>query len=388
MLTQRQQARLNYLLKYRPSDPQVAELQRMSGGGQPTSANNIQTQNSVNAPVGAAAPQQSAPAATSGTPLVSGGNLTQTMGNLSSSAFGAPMAAAPQQPTSLDVTAKNTPRTAAATAAPVFTKRQSDRLNFLLKHRPSDPDVKKLQALKEAAGSQVSTPTQVGATADKTPDPGDAGLGNTATEIDNFLEGVFGDPSVSNLDLNGQPKVLSSDDITTQRKQIYDASYADQTKNLDRDQARQLEQQKQELADRGIPYTPGDPNSGYGKAIQGINEQFQGYRQTAENNAQLTADQRLSTLVTANKEASDQFLQSALARFNARLNSAATATNALDVLMKKYGLTQQAAQAKLDRAKEERLAKMAAQNNIDVARIRSASGGSSGASSTDDQFIG
>lgn len=98
------------------------------------------------------------------------------------------------------------------------------------------------------------------------------------------------------------------------RKSAEDATYATLTKYYDRDMARELEEQKQELANRGIPYDPAaaqDPNSKslYGRTIGGINEKYRGLKDTAAQQAVVSGNQSYAT----SSAARDSFLRSVMA---------------------------------------------------------------------------
>lgn len=116
----------------------------------------------------------------------------------------------------------------------------------------------------------------------------------------------------------------------------YDNAYALGTKNLDSQQAKELENQKQELADRGIPYDPAaanDPNTKnqYGQAIGSINTKYQGLRDTASQQAYTAAQGVYGTQGGLANQGFAAYLQSALGI------SAADAT-AKAAEIQKYGI--------------------------------------------------
>jgi hypothetical protein len=91
------------------------------------------------------------------------------------------------------------------------------------------------------------------------------------------------------------------------RRRAEEATYGTLTKYYDRDQAREMEEQKQELANRGIPYDPTaaqDPNSKnlYGRTIGGISEKFRGLKDTAAQQSVLSGNAAFQT-TTAAKQA-------------------------------------------------------------------------------------
>lgn len=84
------------------------------------------------------------------------------------------------------------------------------------------------------------------------------------------------------------------------RQRAEEASYNTLTKYYDRDMSRELEAQKQELAQRGIPYDPAaaqDPNSQslYGKTIGAIGQKYQGLKDSASQQAILSGNQAYAT---------------------------------------------------------------------------------------------
>lgn len=188
------------------------------------------------------------------------------------------------------------------------------------------------------------------------PDPGTVGVGDTATTADNFLEGIF--QNFQPLDLANAPKVLTDNDLAASRQSAYQSIYDLSTKNLQRNKERDLEAQKQELAERGIPYDPANPDSLYGKTVGSINERYDQLYSDAENQANLGADARLTAQVNANSAASNAFLQNAMAQYGAQLDAASTSGNIIQDLMTKYGIDQQTAIAKRDDATRRYIARM------------------------------
>lgn len=88
------------------------------------------------------------------------------------------------------------------------------------------------------------------------------------------------------------------------RKSAEDATYSTLTQYYDRDQAREMEDQKQELANRGIPYDPAaaqDPNSKnlYGRTIGGISQKWQGLKDDASQKAVVAGNQAYATTSAA-----------------------------------------------------------------------------------------
>ena len=93
------------------------------------------------------------------------------------------------------------------------------------------------------------------------------------------------------------------------RQRAEEATYGTLTKYYDRDQERESEQAKQELANRGIPYDPAaaqDPNSKnlYGRTIGGISERYRGLKDDASRQAILAGNQAYAV----DSSARDSFL--------------------------------------------------------------------------------
>lgn len=238
-----------------------------------------------------------------------------------------------------------------------LTPRQEQRLAWLLKNRPKDPQIAKLQAIK----NKVAQNPGGGADAD----PGTTGLGDTGTTIDNFIDGVFKD--LKPLDLTGTPKILGADDLQAERQSVYDSVYRQSTKDFERQKQLRMEETKQELAQRGIPIGFGDDNL-YGQAIGDIERDFDAKYQAAMDSANVQADQSLATLSGVNNQNRDSFMKAAMAQYQAQLDAASAGGSILSVLMQKYGIDKDEAQKILDReltkkiAKDDYNAKMAAVN--------------------------
>ena len=233
--------------------------------------------------------------------------------------------------------------------------------------------IAQLKGIKQTAGGVVrggpvvQDPSKMNP---KVQDPGTVGAGDTAVTIDNFLDGVFG--NFKPLDLSGAPKVLGQDDLAADRTKVYDASYNEATKNLARDEARTLEEQKQELANRGIPYDPSNPSSLYGKTVGAVTERFDANRTSAANNARLAADASAQTAQGLSKTVRDTYTGDAISQYESQLGAATTGAGVLQTLMQKYGLDQATAQEILNRKSAEKIAR-----ETNAARNRSS--GSSGA---------
>lgn len=217
----------------------------------------------------------------------------------------------------------------------------------------------------------VSDPSKADPTVE---DAGTKGTGDTYKTVDSFLESVFSD--FKDLDLSGAPKILSSDDFGAARQSVYDSVYASNTKNLDRDRQRDLEATKQELANRGIPINFGGDDL-YSKSVGSVNERYDQRDLDARNAANMQADQSLSTMANVNNTAYNAFMNTATSEFESQLATAAAASGALETLIKKYGLDEQSAQARLDRKMTEKIEKMKNKTNMAAIKARGAGGNSS-----------
>lgn len=187
------------------------------------------------------------------------------------------------------------------------------------------------------------------------------GVVNRGT-VDSFLAGIF--DNFKPLDLSGAPKVMSADDLEKFRGENQDALYREETKYLDRNRSRDLEEAKQEMANRGIPYDPAaaaDPNSKnlYGRTIGGINEGYRMQEQSALDRARLGADQRMATQAGVNRSAYDAFVNSAVEGYRGQLDAMASGNDVLNTLINEYGLTREEALARLKIKSDEKIARMA-----------------------------
>lgn len=184
-------------------------------------------------------------------------------------------------------------------------------------------------------------------------DVGTEGLGETAISIDEFIRNAISGLGTGGVDLSGQPELLAEGDAMAGRQQVYDAALRQRTANFERDKARQLEAKKQEMAERGIPYSPGsDPNNPdnlYDRTIGAVEEDYRIRQREAEDAATLAADQSYATRIAGNTQQRNSFLEAALGGYNSKLESAATAGGLLNQVMQKYNIDQTTAQQILDR---------------------------------------
>lgn len=91
-------------------------------------------------------------------------------------------------------------------------------------------------------------------------------------------------------------------------KAARDAAYNYTTQHYAADKARDTENAQQDLANRGIPYTPGDEKSQYGQVIGGINRDYQAKYDQANNLAIGQGNAILGTEAQASQGAFDSFL--------------------------------------------------------------------------------
>lgn len=237
------------------------------------------------------------------------------------------------------------------------TTRQAARLAYLKKNRPKDPEIKKLQ--KAVGGTPTTgTPTKGGPV--------------NMENVESFLGGIFDNFKMP--DYSGAPQILSAGDLEKSRLEEENIIYGQETKYNDRNRARDLEERKQELANRGIVYDPANPESGYSKQVGAVTEQYNEADQMARDKARLGSTNLMATKAATNKTAYDSFIDTATKSFTSQLDAANAGGNILNTLMSKYGIDKEEAQAILNRKSSERIAKM----QIDASNRRSGGGGGSG----------
>lgn len=146
------------------------------------------------------------------------------------------------------------------------------------------------------------------------------------------------------------------------RDQGQQAAYDFNTRNYATDKARELEDAKQEAANRGLPYDPANPESGYGQLVGSVDRKYTQLDQDAKNQAILQGNQLYQTETQANTSSFDSFMNAALGMSQADLN--------------KYGLDQQ---------KYLELKKIKAAR--EAARAARGGGGSGGGDNTGDIII-
>ena len=107
------------------------------------------------------------------------------------------------------------------------------------------------------------------------------------------------------------PKIPGADDLQGEVDKVRDANYNYITKDYATSKAREIEDKKQELAERGIPMDP-DPNSLYGRSLAEIDKHYQSLDDQARNQAIIGGDATLTTQVNAGKTANDAFMNAVL----------------------------------------------------------------------------
>jgi hypothetical protein len=146
--------------------------------------------------------------------------------------------------------------------------------------------------------------------------------------------------------------------MTAARQSVYDSTYQAGIKNLDRDKARDMEATKQELAERGIPINfSADGSDLYSRSTNSITERYDQRDADARAAANNSADAALATKVSTNNANRDSFINSALSQYKSQLDTAVTASGALQTLMTKYGIDQQTAQNLLKIKSDEKISK-------------------------------
>jgi hypothetical protein len=156
-------------------------------------------------------------------------------------------------------------------------------------------------------------------------------------------------------------------DPNTLRKQGEEAAYNTLTRFYDRDQSREMEEAKQELANRGIPYDPAaanDPNTKnlYGKTIGNIGQRYQTLKDQAAQQAILSGNQIVATQSGVQSTGLNDFITAATStsgNFNPYQGTTTDASQdakdiialSADAYMKKYGIDQDTYTKKLAASK-------------------------------------
>ena len=196
-------------------------------------------------------------------------------------------------------------------------------------------------------------------------------------------------------------------DPAADRAKAEEATYGTLTKYYDRDMAKEQEDAKQELANRGIPYDPAaaqDPNTKnlYGRTVGGITQRYQGLRDTAQQQAVLSGNEAFRTTSTArdsllnslmtgsNTYGSDfkNYVNNTIAKSGD--DSITLLSMSADQYAKLRGISVQEAQAKIDNAREDEKLKEVIRANkagekLTQAQINKPTGGGGGGSGSSGQ---
>lgn len=183
-----------------------------------------------------------------------------------------------------------------AKAAGTITPRQQQRLQYLSKGNSAANGGKQPGANVNGANKAVK---QMGKINDATTKLGLEALGNYTPEP---------------LDFSGAPEVVGSGDLEADRQKYIDSYYGLATQNFDRDQAREMEAQKQELANRGIVYDPGNASSAYGKAVGAIDEKWAAARDQAKQSAIVNSGAEMERQADIQGKARDRFITELLTK--------------------------------------------------------------------------
>lgn len=131
--------------------------------------------------------------------------------------------------------------------------------------------------------------------------------------------------SGNKLDLSSQPKILQSGDVRNEIGSVRDANYKYLTRNLAAAKKQEREELEQELAQRGIPFEPDNPNSKWSRTMKALDDKYQTLDDQANMQAIASGDASLQALVGAQSTAADSFVNSAKTSYDA---NSATAKDA------------------------------------------------------------
>ena len=118
-------------------------------------------------------------------------------------------------------------------------------------------------------------------------------------------------------------------------KDTYSNVYNLGTAGLAERQARDLEEAKQEAANRGLPYDPSNRESAYGRAIGGVTDRYDDLYKTATNQAYLAANDAYATQGGLANQGFDSFMQGVLGISAANAQAIANGT-ASEAVKKDY----------------------------------------------------
>lgn len=162
-------------------------------------------------------------------------------------------------------------------------------------------------------GTTPTPPVAPGAIAPPTPQPP---LPNDSLGGFNQAGGAFQDPTGI---FNQAPKVPGSADLAGDINKVRDANYQYLSRDFAANKQQEMENAKQELANRGIPFDP-NPNSLYGRTMKQLEQKYGDLDMQARQQAIIGGDQTFSTQVGAAKTANDAFYQGVFGITDAELN--------------------------------------------------------------------
>lgn len=107
------------------------------------------------------------------------------------------------------------------------------------------------------------------------------------------------------------PKIPGADDLQGEIDKVRDANYGYISKDYGAQKAQEMEEKKQELAERGIPLDP-SPDSLYGRSLAEIDKKYQSLDDQARNQAIIGGDATLTSRVNAGATAQGSFIDAVL----------------------------------------------------------------------------
>ena len=191
-----------------------------------------------------------------------------------------------------------------------------------------------------------------------------------------FLGGYNGSP-IGQVNMTGAPKIYGAQDLQGDANAARAGAYNYITQDYATQKQQEMENAKQELAQRGIPLDP-SPDSLYGRTLSQIDKKYQGLDDQAKNQAYGLGNDTMQTQSSVSSNAYNAFLSGAQAVSAAELQN--------------YGITQNSSDAEKQLAMQKIISdrqnksqeKIAANQNATAIRIkRLGMQGGGGASSTE-----
>ena len=236
-------------------------------------------------------------------------------------------------------------------------------------------DTFRKQAAK--AGPAVTKPTPMAPTTPTTGTPAALNEGDISGNTkQSFVAGYNGNP-IGDISLTGAPQIYGAQDLQGDANAARAGAYSYITQDYATQKQQEMENAKQELAQRGIPLDP-SPDSLYGRTLSQIDKKYQGLDDQAKNQAYGLGNDTMQTQSTVSSNAYNAFLSGAQAVSNAELQN--------------YGITQNSSDAEKQLAMQKIIAdrqnksqeKIAANQNATAIRIkRLGMQGGGGGSNTD-----